>query len=153
MTSRILFLWSAYVTLQSAAAVAAESEQTRLHPSVTIVVNLQGSDENITTSDLAAIYLGRKSSWESGRRIAPALPAERDSLTQSFIRDVLQKSANQYRSYWKRRLFSGGGGLPKTLRSTAEMLEYVERTPGAIGIIAASAETEGSLVRVVEVTE
>jgi ABC-type phosphate transport system substrate-binding protein len=151
MTSRILLSLWVYVMLLS--AVAAESEQTGLHPGVTIVVNLQSSDEDITTSDLAAIYLGRKSSWESGRRIAPALPAERDSLTQSFIRDVLHKSANQYRSYWKRRLFSGGGGLPKTLRPTAEMLEYVERTPGAIGIIAPSAETEGSLVRVVEVTE
>ncbi|MBT4096886.1 MAG: hypothetical protein HOM68_00145 [Gemmatimonadetes bacterium] len=118
-----------------------------------IIANAEISVERLKVADLAAIYLGRKSSWASGDLIVPALPAEGDSLTQAFLHEALRKSTSQYRAYWKRRLFSGGGVLPRTMRSSADMLDYVARTPGAIGIVAESVELGESAVRVISITD
>jgi ABC-type phosphate transport system substrate-binding protein len=41
----------------------------------------------------------------------------------------------QYRAYWKKRLFSGQGTAPKTFTSSRQVVDYVARTPGAVGVV------------------
>jgi hypothetical protein len=45
-------------------------------------------------------------------------------VTRDFLRDVLGKSLSQYRAYWKRRLFSGGGTVPKAIQTSEEVLAF-----------------------------
>ena len=85
--SRTLLLLCALAVLQPAVATA--QERTAVDLDVIVVVNQMGSVERLKISDLAAIYLGRKSSWDSGRRISPALPVESDSLVQGFVLSLI----------------------------------------------------------------
>lgn len=60
------------------------------------------------------------------------------SLRQRFLSAVLQQDEDKYRAYWTVRRHVGKGVPPRELKSTAEMLEYVQNTPGAVGYIDAA---------------
>ena len=67
-----------------------------------------------------------------------------------FLESTLKKSVNQFRTYWKRLLFSGGGTVPKVFRSSTQIVDFVARQPGGIGVIEASVVDDR--VRVVEIS-
>ena len=105
-----------------------------------VVVNPESELRRIQRDDLARIYLGKKTLWEEkGTRIAPALLEEGDALTGAFLESVVKKSVSQYRAYWKRLLFSGGGAAPRSFRQSSQVIEFVARQPGGIGIVGSSA--------------
>jgi ABC-type phosphate transport system substrate-binding protein len=114
-----------------------------------IVVNLDNKLARIDQEDLARIYLGKKTLWEWDARIVPAMLDENAKLSQSFLETHLKRSVSQYRAYWKRLLFSGGGTPPRTFRTSAEVVEFVARQPGGIGVVEAAAVD--SRVRAVDV--
>ena len=113
-----------------------------------IVVHPDNQVRVIKRSELAAIFLGKKSTWDSGKRIIPTLQSENDSLTGDFLRKVLGKSASQYRAYWKRRLFSGGGTVPRSMPTSDGVMAFVGSHPGAIGIVDGSSKMDGDIVTV-----
>ena len=115
-----------------------------------IIVHTQ-NDEGLRRTELAAVYLGKKSVWKSGAKIVPVLLPEQGSVTRTFVREVVRKSLGQYRAYWKRRLFSGGGAAPKTLPSSRDVVEFVARNPGAIGVVEKSTEVDDERIKVVEI--
>lgn len=103
-----------------------------------VVVNAGNAVARIDKDDLARIYLGKKTLWDSGARITPALADEGGPIGLAFLDDVIEKSLSQYRAYWKRLLFSGGGVPPRSFRNSAEVVDFVARQPGAIGVVEAS---------------
>ena len=121
-------------TLLAIPLVLAAEEKKPPSAGVFIVKN----DEQVAKlkrAELVRIYLGKKTLWESGVKIAPAILPENNPATREFIEGVLKKSVGQYRAYWKRRLFSGAGTLPKSFRTFQEVVEFVATNPGAIGMV------------------
>ncbi len=119
--------------------------------SYALILNSDSEREHISFQDVRSIYLGKMTLWEDGSRVQPCMLREKERAMQGFIKSSLGKSVYQYRAYWKRKLFSGGGTVPKTFRTTKSLLQYVKRTPGAIGVISAGSQTEG--VKRVEVPQ
>jgi len=118
----------------------------------TIIVNPANDVSEISAQDLAQIFLGKKTLWPSGKRIVPVLLDTETEAGRHFLMGYVKKTESQYRSYWKRRLYSGGGAVPKTLASSAAVSAYVATTPGAIGVIEAEAAT-GTVKAVVVTSE
>jgi ABC-type phosphate transport system substrate-binding protein len=117
----------------------------------TVVVNNESKLSKIGDDELLRIYLGKKTLWEeTGTRIQPALLEEEQQVAQLFLEGMLKKSVSQYRAYWKRLLFSGGGTAPRTFRTSAQVIDFVTRQPGAIGVVESSAVD--ARVRVLDVT-
>ena len=122
------------LALAAALAVAAPRlEAARV--SVKVIVNKEQPDARLTADDLERIYLGKKTLWENGQRIAPAMLEETSPVSEEFMQGVLHKSSAQFRAFWKRQLFSGGGAPPRTFRTSAQVAEFVARQPGAIGLV------------------
>ena len=120
-------------------------------PGFSVVVNTESKLAKISDDDLARIFLGKKTLWEdSGNRVQPALLEEELPVAQGFLEGALKKSVSQYRAYWKRLLFSGGGSAPRTFKNSTQVIEFVARQPGAIGIVESGAAD--ARVKVVEVT-
>ena len=116
-----------------------------------VVVNTESKLAKMSDDDLARIFLGKKTLWEdSGTRVQPALLEEELPAAQSFLEAALKKSVSQYRAYWKRLLFSGGGSAPRTFKNSTQVIDFVARQPGAIGIVESGAAD--ARVKVVEVT-
>ena len=116
-----------------------------------VVVNNESKLSKIDDDELLRIYLGKKTLWEeTGTRIQPALLEEELPISQGFLEGTLKKSVSQYRAYWKRLLFSGGGSAPRTFRTSAQVIDFVTRQPGAIGVVESTAAD--ARVRVLDVT-
>lgn len=128
------------------AAVAAADK-----PSFAVVVNTESKLLKINDDDLLRIFLGKKTLWEdTGTRIQPALLEEDNATAQSFLEGTLKKSVSQYRAYWKRLLFSGGGSAPRSFRSSSQVIDFVARQPGGIGVVETS--SVDSRVKILGVT-
>lgn len=118
--------------------------------SLRIVVNKENKLATLSADDLTRIFLGKKTLWDSGTRIVPVMPEEESPAGETFLSGTLSKSVSQFRTYWKRLLFSGGGTVPKVLRTSGQILDFVARQPGAIGVVEASAVDDR--VKVLEIT-
>lgn len=126
----------------STPAPAQESVKVIVHPGV--------ATSELTQSELTRIYLGKKTFWDSGERISPALLDEQSPVTETFLEDNVKKTVRQYRAYWKKRLFSGQGTAPKTFGSSRQVADFVAQNEGAIGVVDGSYTDDR--VRVVELT-
>jgi ABC-type phosphate transport system substrate-binding protein len=113
----------------SVAAAATAQSATKVIVSTDVAVSA------ISQAEIARIYLGKKTFWDSGARIEPSLLDEKSPLTESFLEENLKKTVRQFRAYWKRHLFSGQGTAPKTFASSKLVADFVAANPGAIGIV------------------
>ena len=113
----------------STGGAASASSSTR------VIVNADVEVTSISQAELARIYLGKKTFWDSGARIEPSLLDEKSPVTESFLEENLKKTVRQFRAYWKRHLFSGQGTAPKTFASSKQVADFVATNPGAIGIV------------------
>lgn len=118
--------------------------------SLRVIVSKENKITSLSTDDLNRIFLGKKTLWESGTRIVPAMPEEESPAGEIFLAGTLKKSVSQFRAYWKRLLFSGGGAVPKVFRSSSQLVDFVARQPGAIAVIEASAVDDR--VRVLDIS-
>ena len=138
------------VHLIVAILAAATLSQATAQESVKIIVNPDVEVSSLSQAELARIFLGKKTFWESGARISPSLLNEKSQLTELFLEESVRKTVRQYRAYWKRRLFSGQGTAPKTFASSEQVTNYVVENSGAIGIVDAS--FTDNRVKVVEIS-
>ena len=113
----------------SLAAAARAQGQTKVIVSTDVEVSA------ISQAEIARIYLGKKTFWDSGARIQPSLLDEKSPLTETFLEENLKKTVRQFRAYWKRHLFSGQGTAPKTFTSSKLVADFVAANPGAIGVV------------------
>jgi len=95
-----------------------------------------------------AIFLGKKTKWENGDTIVP-VNLKRGPTHQEFLKVVVRKTPAQYRSFWKRAIFTGTGMPPRSFATEEEVVGFVRASPGAIGYIDASTPHEG--VKVLEI--
>ena len=52
-----------------------------------------------------------------------------------FLQVYLNQDEDKYTAYWTVRRYIGKGASPKELSRSAEVINYVNSTPGAIGYI------------------
>jgi ABC-type phosphate transport system substrate-binding protein len=57
------------------------------------------------------------------------------TLRDRFLQRYLNQDNDKYTAYWTVRRFIGKGIPPKELSSAAEVIDFVQNTPGAIGYI------------------
>lgn len=57
------------------------------------------------------------------------------ALRDRFLQRYLNQKNDKYTAYWTVRRFIGKGIPPRELSSTAEVIRFVQNTPGAIGYI------------------
>ncbi len=108
---------------------------TEVQAQTKVIVSTDVEVASISQAEIARIYLGKKTFWDSGARIEPSLLDEKSPLTESFLEENLKKTVRQFRAYWKRHLFSGQGTAPKTFASSKQVADFVTANPGAIGIV------------------
>lgn len=64
-----------------------------------------------------------------------AINLKSGALRDRFLQRYLNQDDEKYIAYWTVRRFIGKGIPPKELSSTAEVIDFVQNTPGAIGYI------------------
>ena len=105
----------------------------------------------LTRDDVKQIFLGRMTRWKDDTKITFVLLSE-SSVYETFLKEYIDKTIFQYTNYWKKQVFTGKGRMPKTFDSSAELIEFVAATEGAIGFVAAQ-ETIPETVIILTITE
>ncbi|HEX3135828.1 MAG TPA: hypothetical protein VHX44_19860 [Planctomycetota bacterium] len=82
---------------------------------------------------MAALLLGRISTWGDGSPVILVLAAERNA--DAHLAHVTGRERPVLERSWKRLVFAGAGAMPITARSSAEALLLVANTPGAVVLL------------------
>lgn len=97
-----------------------------------VVVVGHGGLPRIDAGLVQRLYTGR--AIEAGGQLATVLNLRGGHpLRQRFLAAFLQTDEERYRAYWTVRRHVGKGAPPRELDTTAELLQFVARTPGALG--------------------
>lgn len=83
---------------------------------------------------LQRLYTGRVIEV-AGTLVKPVNLAVGSPVRDRFLTQVLNLDNERYIAYWTVRRHVGKGVPPRDLRSAAEVIEYVQSTPGAMGYV------------------
>jgi len=120
------------------------------HGDILIVANKSVQMNFLKKAELRDIFLGNTIKWKDRSRIN--IVVQRDGKAHNeFVKEITQKSASQFRNYWKKMVFTGKGSTPKTIEKSDELLAYVAATEGAIGYVAAGIQPEG--VKIIKIND
>ena len=75
--------------------------------SLAIVVNLANPIENLATDELRKLFLGRRTHWPNGRRIAVATLDYNYPERRSVLRQIYHMDENAYEEYFMKATFRG----------------------------------------------
>lgn len=119
LLTAVLILLGALVSLSASADLA-------------VVAHPDSQAASLDRSQLINIYMGRYRQLPTGEA---ALPVDLTPLKARFYRALVDKDLAEINSYWARLVFSGQVSPPLQLQSSAAVLEYVRRNPGALGFV------------------
>ncbi|RTL31925.1 MAG: phosphate ABC transporter substrate-binding protein [Burkholderiales bacterium] len=99
------------------------------HAAGAVVITHPGTQ--LQASDVNEVFLGNKQFVGSVKLV----PVDNAQTQAAFLSDVLKIDANKYHHVWARKAFQDGVAPPPVKGTDAEVLEYVKRTPGAVGYV------------------
>jgi hypothetical protein len=99
-----------------------------------VVVVAHANVHKLDMPTLQRIYTG-KVIEVGGVSVAPVNLQAGQPLRQKFLSDYLQQTDDAYVAYWTVRRYVGKGAPPRELSSVADVISYVQSTPGAIAYL------------------
>jgi hypothetical protein len=60
-----------------------------------------------------------------------------------FLKNHVGEDPEEFRSQWRKVVFTGEGAMPKAFDSESALIEYVAATPGAVGYVSRISSQNG----------
>lgn len=105
-----------------------------VHGDIIIITNNNVAEDELSRKELKEIYLGSRIKWGDNKAVHFVISGD-DSMHSEFLKTYIKRSSSQYKSHWKKMVFTGKGQKPKSFKTKEELIEYVSKTDGAIGYI------------------
>jgi hypothetical protein len=102
----------------------------------TLLGNKGLAGQTLDGDAIKAVLLGKKATLGDARVIIVIVKAS--EAQESFLKDHVGMTTDQFNTYWRRLYMTGGGSAPKNADSEDEAAKLVASTPGAIAIIDSS---------------
>lgn len=102
---------------------------------IAVIVSPDTTADTITAAHLRGIYLRKIFLDDEGRPFIPVNLPPDSPLRRGFSEGLLNRSTEQLQEYWNQRYFQGVTP-PFVLDSQEAVIQFVARTPGAVGYIA-----------------
>jgi hypothetical protein len=104
---------------------------------IAIVQNKTGFS-NGRLKDVQNVFSGKYSQWPLTKETTTiVLPSSKCASAKISAAVIYKSSVKDVQKYWLSLVFQGRANPPVFLDSDAEIIAYVLKTPGAIGVIAA----------------
>src|ERR1700719_4012400 len=101
---------------------------------VVLVANKGVQISEITDADLRGIFMGTRTRFADGSHAVP-VTLKGGAAHEVFLKNHLSEGPEEFRSQWRKVVFTGQGAMPKAFDSEAALIEYVAATPGAVGYV------------------
>lgn len=106
---------------------------------IAIVVGKSSSIDNLTSADLAKIFLAEKHKDADGYKIVIVMRETGAPERAVILAKVYEMGEDDYAKYFLQATFTGQvQGPPRELPGAAAMRDFVAKTPGALGYLKAS---------------
>ena len=109
-----------------------------------LVVIANADTPALDADTLQKVYLG-KVVEVAGRPIIPVNLAKGNVVRAAFMEQVLAQDDEKFIAYWTVRRYIGKGSPPREFGTIQELLEFLRKTPGAVGYLDESAEIKQGL--------
>lgn len=113
-----------------------------LHASAGVVVIGHAGVPRLDDGAVRKIYTG-KVVEVGGVSVAAVHLRSGSAQRNQFLQSYLDQDEEKYTAYWTVRRYIGKGVPPRELASSAEVISFVQGTPGALGYIDESALKPG----------
>jgi len=118
-----------------------------LHAQTVVIVNRSVPASSIAAKELLDVYTLNKVHWDDGSRIT-VFDLKRGKSKEDFYA-YLDMSEEDLQRIWLRKQFTGKARPPRSMANEDELIDMVNRTPGAIGYVSARKIPKKSNVRIV----
>lgn len=117
---------------------------------IAVVANHDVPIDDLTFPELRKIALGDRQFWSSNLRVTLLIRAPAARERDVVLKDVLQMSEAQFRTYWIGKVFRAETTAgPKTVYSNEMALSLIENIPGAVAFMdAAQVPKDSKVIRV-----
>jgi len=88
----------------------------------------------LTPAEVREVFLGDKQFAGSVKLV----PVDSAAVQEQFIAKVLGMDKTKYTSAWTKKAFRDGLTQPPLKSGDTEVIEFVKRTPGAVGYVSAA---------------
>nr|WP_320017154.1 substrate-binding domain-containing protein [uncultured Desulfobacter sp.] len=112
---------------------------------VKVITSSSTPVDSIDQADVKKIFLGKTKSWPDGNPVEFVVLKSGD-VHKNFLKSYVKKSASQFKTYWKKQVFTGKGKNPTSFGSENELLAYVTGKTGVIGYVSAETDTPGAKI-------
>ena len=100
-----------------------------------LIANKNIPRENLKDDELKKIFAGRMVLWENEVKIDPCYIDPDTEDGQFFFAGILKISVKKFKKYWLKKVFSGYGAAPVSLKTTEAIVEFISENKGGIGVI------------------
>jgi len=108
-----------------------------------VIANSDVPVDSISAADVKKIYLGKQTGWSNGSKIH-FMTLEEPATHEVFLKSYVGKSPSQFKTFWKKQVFTGKGKMPPTADSSQDMVELVTQTGGSIGYVEPGTDIGGA---------
>jgi hypothetical protein len=106
----------------------------------------------MTNAKMQRVFTGKETLWKNGKPVVICLPGTKSAKAQEVYTKVYNKSVKEVQKFWLSLVFQGRAKSPVFFDSEQEMVDYVKRNPGAIGVFSADKKgliPNGQLITIV----
>ena len=135
---RPLFLFLVLMTAQLEPVLGQDTELWDL-----VVVGNDIGTERLTEKELRDHMNAKRNFWKNGRAVVVVLPAPKSPSASKVAEVIYGKSVTGMQKFWLSVVFQGRSNPPVFTDTDGEMVDYVRKTPGAIGVM--SSDVPGTL--------
>ena len=102
---------------------------------ILIITHKSATISKLDNETLRSVFLGQKTFWETGGRIAPIMRPPSVPAGKLFFQDILAMVPGRFHHHWSGLELSGAGVAPSAVASPQDVARLVSANPGAIGFI------------------
>ena len=100
---------------------------------------ISNSGVTIVSADVRNIYVGEKQFTGAVRLV----PVDNTGAQEKFLANFLKVDGGKYNSIWAKKSFREGVNPPPLKASDGEVVDFVRRTPGAVGYVGDASKAVG----------
>ena len=101
---------------------------------LTVVANQIGT-ESLTKDQVSKIFKGNLSRWKNDESVTLVMPSSKHEGCEIMAMTVFRRDMKYVKKYWLNLVFQGRSNPPVYLDSNEEILNYVSKHSGSIGIL------------------
>jgi ABC-type phosphate transport system substrate-binding protein len=84
---------------------------------------------------LVGIFRGEEALWDNKKSIIIVLPSSKNETAEEIAKTIFNGSVMTMKKYWLGLVFQGRANPPVFLDSNEDIINYVQKNQGAIGIL------------------